>query len=684
MYAVLSVLCVLPSLVLVQVLRIHFEEGDALRERGARQVNAIELIPAKRGSILDQAGRVLVVNTGRYDLALDPMMSGFTPAVSKMFFDRLSAITGRPAASFRRKVNDRSSPRYVSLMRDMTEEQKEAVEALDVPGVILHPRFNRRYNYGSIAAHILGYVDSDGHGIAGLELQYEEYLWGEPGKRVARRDRRGVLKASVEDPIAEPRDGESIVLTIDLIRQTIVEEELARGLQEMGANWGTAIAMDPRTGAIMAMANAPSFDPNRPNEFRTEIHRNHAVTDRVEPGSTFKLVTAIAAVEREIVDLQDTVDTGQGYGVFGGRTMRDSRGYGRISFAEVIALSSNVGVAMTASRLPQGALYQYARSLGFGQPTWIDLPGEVSGRLKRPAQWSATSPTSISIGYEVDATPLQLLTAYAALANGGLLVRPHIVSERMDVAGRVVWRAEPDSVRRAFKAQTRDRVLPAFELAVEEGTAKRARVEGLRIAGKTGTAIKVSGGSYQRGAHRATFVGFFPVEDPAVVMLVMLDEPRHGGYGGTASAPIFQRIASRWIGTLPEVGQRMAPEDSLRARPLVSVPSVEGQTLAVAEDLVRARGLTPRRDASAPISLVSASLPAPPAPLERGESVRLVARDADSSRTMPDVRGLSARQALFTLSARGISVRLDGSGVVIRQSISPGDPLPEEVSLTCR
>ena len=240
-----------------------------------------------------------------------------------------------------------------------------------------------------------------------------------------------------------------------------MEEELLRGVRESGARWASAIAMDPHTGAVLAMANVPTYDPNRPAAFGTVARRNHAVTDQIEPGSVFKMISAVAALEQDVVALDDTIDTGNGYARFGGRGMHDTHGYGRISFADVLANSSNVGTAKVISEIDRGVFYRYARDLGFGQPTWIDLPGEVGGLLKRPEHWSGTTLTSMSIGYEVNATPLQILTAYCALANGGLLVQPYVVAERRDVTGRTVWQAPVDSIRRAFEPETAEALLPA-------------------------------------------------------------------------------------------------------------------------------------------------------------------------------------------------------------------------------
>jgi len=528
-------------------------------------------------------------------------------------------------------VQRRSSPQYVGLLRAITEAQKEAVESWDIPGVILEPRFARRYNYGQTAAHVLGHVSADGQGLAGIELRYDDHLRGEAGRRAVQRDRRGIIKAAVGASVIQPKHGESVVLTLDLIRQTILEEELARGVEKSGATWGTAIAMDPKTGAILALANVPNYNPNRPGVYKTAARRNHAVTDRMEPGSTFKIVGATAVIEQGLVTMTDSVETGDGWAVFGGRTLRDTHAHGTIPFRDVIALSSNVGMAKVVSQMDPGVFYQYARNFGFGQPTWVDLPGEVSGTLKHPSDWSGTSQTRIAIGYEVDATPLQLLTAYCALANGGLLMQPYLIAERRDLTGRTLWQARPDRVRRVMKAETARTLLPAFEDVVREGTAKRAQVEGLPVAGKTGTARKVSDGGYQQGAYRASFVGFFPVDDPQVAMIVVLDEPDESAYGGVVAAPIFRRVAERWLTTLPDVARRVAPPDTL-----------------------------------------------PPPALHA--TIRTDDLPSDGT-AMPDFTGYSVRTALHWLDAHGVQARLDGRGQVTAQHPEPGAALPRRVVL---
>jgi len=639
LYMVLTALSIVPLFVVGQMVWILLADGEQLESRGRDQAQTTVEVPAMRGTILDRAGRALAINTATYDLALDPTVDGFSGAAAT-FYAKLSDLTGRSEAALRRAVARRHSPQYVMLHRGLTEAQHDAVEGWDVPGLIVTPRFDRRYNHGTTAAHVLGHVDADGHGLAGLELSYDEALTGTPGRQVVKRDRKGRITALVGGAVQEPKHGDNLVLTIDLVRQAAMEDELRRGVEETGAAWASAVAMDPNTGAILAMANVPTYNPNRPGATTSRARRNRAITDRFEPGSTFKLVPAIAAVEQNLVAMDDTLDTGDGWAVFHGHTMQDVAAYGRISFADVIAKSSNVGMAKTARRLTDGTLYQYARNLGFGQPTWIDLPGEVGGTLKKPMGWSRTTRTSMSIGYEVAVTPLQLLAAYSALANGGWLVKPHVVDRRESMQGAVLWQNEPDTIRQALQRETAEALRPAFEAAVRTGTATAANVEGLEVAGKTGTALQVSDGAYSKDQARASFVGFFPADDPAVALLVLVGEPETSIYGGAVAAPIFRRIARRWAGTFPDVRQRIAPDDP---------------------------------------ALATAST----APVRPASAVRTASLPAEETGTLPDLTGHSARYAAHWLRARGIDVRLQGRGTVARQQPRAGSRLPRHVTLRC-
>ena len=634
MYMVLTLLSIVPVVVAAQMGWIVIAEKSELRDRAKEQARSTVEVPAMRGSILDRSGRALATNTARYDLALDPTVEGFSGAESR-FYEELAAITDRSAAHFRRRVEDRYSPEYVSLYDGLTERQYEKVQGWDVPGVILTPRFARHYMHGPTAAHVLGHVGGDGHGLAGLELAYDDALSGTPGRRIVKRDRSGRIKAFVGDGGHPPRHGDDLVLTVDLVRQAALRDELRRGVRESEAAWGTAVAMDPETGAIQAMANVPTYNPNRPGDAPDAARRNRVITDRFEPGSTFKLVGAAAAVDQGLVPLDDSVETGEGWAVFHGYTMKDVKAYGTISFAEVISKSSNVGMAKTVQQhLEPGTFYQYARNMGFNMPTGVDLPGEQEGVLKTPDEWSQTTLTSMSIGYEVSVTPLQLVTAYSALANGGRLLKPYVVAERRDVTGETRWRNRPETIRRVMKAETADTLRSAFERTVERGTGTEAQIEGLRVAGKTGTALQISEGDYTKDQARASFVGFFPADDPEVTLLIIVGNPGTSSYGGAVAAPIFRRVARRWAGTFPSVVDRMTA-DAGRKRPSPPVDSL----------------------------------------------VREPALPTDSVRTLPDLTGTSTRQSLHWLQNRGIDARLYGRGVVEEQTPRPGQPIPSRILL---
>jgi cell division protein FtsI (penicillin-binding protein 3) len=636
MYMVLTLLSIVPVIVAAQMGWIVITEKAELRDRAKEQARSTVEIPAMRGSILDASGRALATNTARYDLALDPTVEGFSAAAGR-FYEGLASLTDRSAAHYRRAVTERYSPQYVRLADGLTERQYERIKGWDVPGVILTPRFARRYMHGPTAAHVLGHVGSDGHGLAGLELEYDDVLSGTPGRRVVKRDRSGRIKAFVGGQVQAPEHGTDLVLTVDLVRQAALEDELRRGVKESRADWGTAVALNPQTGAVLAMASVPTYNPNRPGTASDAARRNRAITDRFEPGSTFKLVGATAAVDQGLVSMTDSVDTGEGWAVFHGHTMKDVSAYGTISFREVLSKSSNVGMAKTARRsLEPGTFYQYARNMGFSTPTWIDLPGEQEGVLKTPDEWSQTTLTSMSIGYEVSITPLQLVTAYSALANGGELMKPYVVAERRGVTGTPLWEHEPEAIRRVMAEETADTLRTAFEQAVETGTATEARIEGLRVAGKTGTALQVADGHYTKEQARASFVGFFPADDPTVALLVIVGNPETSIYGGAVAAPIFRRVARRWAGTFPAVVDRMTAETPARSlRRNLPVDSL-------------------RRRAALP---------------------------TDTTRTLPDLTGASTRRALHWLHERGVGVRLYGRGVVQAQEPRPGTPLPSRVLL---
>lgn len=665
----------LPVLVLFKLLGIYVSDRDQLLELGEMQASSQVEIPALRGSIYDRNGQELVVNASSYNLALDPTVDGYTRAQEEKLLGNLAALSGRTASYFKNKVERRVSPKYVLLMNGLSEMEKQAVEEWEIPGLLTVRTMVRRYNYGKTAAHVIGHLNRDGRGIDGIEKQYQDFLMGVPGERAVQRDRTGDIKAYVAGHTVAPKDGQNLYLTLDLELQAMLEDELIRGVTETQAEWGSAIAMDPNTGAILGMANVPFYDPNEYYKAGTAERRNRAIADQVEPGSTFKLVTAVAAIEQEAVAMDDTLKTGNGYAVVGRRGMHDLHGYGDISFSEAIARSSNIGVARVATRLDRGIFYQYARNLGFGQKTWIDLPGETDGTLRKPREWTGASLASMSIGYEVDVTPLQMLTAYSALANGGLLMKPFVVAARKDQKGRVLWQASPDSIRRAIKKETAEKLLPAFVDVVDYGSAKLARIDGLTIAGKTGTARVLIDGVYSKSMHRASIVGFFPAEDPEVAVILMLARPKARGSSGALTTPIFKRLAQRWVSANPEIMDLYHMAENLPGQVKPRVPHVEGQPASIAAARLMVAGYDVK--SPAPMHAMHAVMQ-PDSDVKPEKRFQLEIAKPDTSTAagiMPDLTGLSVRQAVFWSHAAGVDVKIEGNGMVVSQSPRAGEPL---------
>lgn len=683
MYVVITLMALLPILIGLQVLRLAAIDGSDLRDVVETQSSEYRDIPAIRGEIFDAAGRPLAVNIERVDLALDPTESGFGD-MSAMFFDRLSQVSGIPETRLRSNVRNRSSRQYVMLARDVQMSGAELEWFASVPGVLPTGSTTRRYNHGSAAAHVLGATGTDG-GIEGLESQFDEVLRGIDGRMLLQKDRRNRVKFMPGNEERPPVHGESLHLTIDLVLQSILEQELAKGVARANPNWAAAVALDPSTGAILALANWPTFDPNQVGAYPLSARRNHVINDVIEPGSVIKVVPAAAAVEHGLISLQDSIEIGDGTLREGRFLISDTHEKGTITFSDVIKLSSNVGTALVAREMSDGLMYQYVRQFGFNQRTGIELPGEANTRVKRADTWSATDKSAMSRGYAMQATPLQIALAYGALANGGVLMKPYVVRERRDSFGRITWQASPDSVRRVFSRATADTLTKAFETVVsEEGTAEQAMVDGLRIAGKTGTARKAGNGGYIQGAYRATFVGFWPVEDPQVVIAIVMDEPELSMYGGVVAAPIFREVTQRWVTRMPEVAQFVGrPVGSDAAAAPLTIPDVAGMPPPIADRRLSALGLNTSGDVRDYTKSVATQNVRAGEEVLQGMPVRL-ASAIDSIHSMPDLTGLSGREAMTWLTELGIEVDLDGHGTVKSQSPRQGAPLSNRVRLTLR
>jgi cell division protein FtsI (penicillin-binding protein 3) len=397
---------------------------------------------------------------------------------------------------------------------------------------------------GALASQIIGFCSPDGRGREGIELAFDSSLRGRPGSRTVGANARGML-ASIPGGRDRPAvDGADILLTIDPTTQSITERELEKCVRESDATSASAAFLDPRTGDVLAMSSWPTYDPSHPGDSAPDHRRNRALADMNEPGSTFKIVTVAACLEKGLVTPATRVESFEELELAGGHRLRDKKDYGWVTVEEVLTLSVNTATAILARELGPTALYEYARAFGFGCVTGIDLPGEASGILRRPAHWSGRTLETIAIGQEVACTPLQLATAYGAIANGGVLMRPRLVRAIRNSQGRIISSYRPQTIRRVLSTEVATSLTRILTSVVENGTGTEARIPGMEVAGKTGTAqwIDPETKRYDRNRHIASFVGFLPANDPRIVGVVIVDRPRGIGYGGQVAAPCFRRI----------------------------------------------------------------------------------------------------------------------------------------------
>ena len=692
-----GLLLLIPCVLAFQLVRINYFEGEELRLLWSKQAIDSIPIPAQRGNIYDANGTLLATNAANYLIALDPKVKdAHGKSVSNEQINELSSVlakeTNNSASYFRKRISEApSNSQYIVLAKNLSPISRDAIRELDIKGVIIEESFSRKYTFGSLAAHSLGFVNHNMDGKTGLEAYYDEDLKGENGVQQVRRDPRNQISAYIGAPKKLPENGRSIHTTIDSYIQAILEDELKKGVDKHLAEYGTGIIIDPKTGAIKALANYPTYDPNYPGSDENENRRNFAISDMVEPGSTFKLVTAIAAVEQNKVDFEEIFETPEsGEVVIHGLTLRDHDPLGNMTFQEVIQKSSNVATAEIAMRLKPQVFYQYARNLGFGSETNIDLSGEVAGILNKPYDWSMVSLPWMSHGYEILATPLQVAQAYAAFANEGLLMRPYLVDRIEDQNGNIVLDNKPVEIRRVARKKTLQKILPIFESVVtDSGTGEWAQIDGLRIAGKTGTAKKVYKGRYSN-KYLASFVGFFPAEDPKYVCLIMLNEPKTSGYGGFTAGPIFRETAKRIAGLDGDIQRSMSPKEQPEL--ITKAPSLIGISKERSEELLKKFNLSFKTEGKS--GYVIAQNIEPGTPILNDEEITLTLSETylpvDSSKVkegfaeVPELRGMSMRQATKILSELGLKAASYRSGTIERQFPKAGDMMRLGTAVTIR
>ena len=630
-----AVLAVAFAGVVSRLVNLQLVRHAELAGLAERQYSRTITLQALRGPIVDRRGVALATSSMAESLFAQPRAVGDPVRAAA----RLAPVLGIPEGELHALL---TAPRtFVWIKRRLPPAVADQVRALREPGLGFIADALRLYPNRELAAHVVGFEGADG-GLEGIERALDEELGGTPGRAIVGRDALG-REAVTPQILQPPAPGHGVMLTIDANIQHIAEREIDAAYRRTKSKAAMAVVMEPRTGDILAVAIRPTFNPNTFTEAPRDTVRNRAVTDPFEPGSTFKIIMAAAALEEGVVKPGDRIYGENGSITIARTTIRDWKKQGWMTFAEVIQQSSNVGSIKVGMAIGKDTYYRYMSAFGFGAPTGLGLAGESRGLLREPKRWSALSLPTMSIGQEISVTAVQMVAAFGAVANGGVLMQPRLVRATFDAGGREVRRIEPRSVRRVISEETARTLTSLMVQTVDHGTGHAAAIPGYDVGGKTGTAQKLDPNTrrYSHAPGVLSFVGVVPAADPRLVMMVMLDEPKNEKWGSEAAAPIFASIGRDVLRYL-EVQPR-------NAQPV--------QILAAA-------GTAP--EVAPPID-TAAVVPA---------GTTETAEPADATR-LPDLRGMTLRQALATLAPLRTAVQVDGAGVVLQQSPAAGSPVTD-------
>ena len=609
-----------------RLIQLQVFRHDVLVERARRQRSRTIKTDPKRGEIIDREGRVLAYSVDAESIFADPSDVDDPVTTARLLCDVLECRDDQRNHLETQLDADRL---FLYVRRHVSIDTARRVRQLGLKGVWFLKENRRFYPNRELAAHLIGYVGIDNQGLFGLESRYDEEIAGRPGTVLIQTDAHSRAFSRVERP---PTAGVTLELTIDKYIQHIAERELRAAIREHNAAAGSVVILDPATGEILALANEPTFNPNTFSLSDADARRNRATQDVYEPGSTFKIVTAAAALEEGVSHPDQQIDTSPGVWYPGSRPIRDVRNYGVLSFTDMLVKSSNVAASKIGVALGPERLGRYIRRFGFAQAISSDFPGQSRGIVHPTADLTDSDLARVSIGYTIAVTPLQMAAAMNAVANGGELVEPRVVRALLGEDGRRA--VSRRVIRRAIAPETASTLTRIFEDVVDRGTARAAQLTGYTVAGKTGTAEKIVDGRYSKTRNVASFVGFVPSTRPELTILVVVDDVAGGG--GSVAAPVFQRIA---------------------------------------EATLRHLGVPPNVDAPFPI-LVAAGSPSPPGvrltPVRARVPLETAGRTGVQPELMPDLEGLSARTAFEITTDLGLMTRLRGRGFVVGQTLEPG------------
>lgn len=518
---------------------IQFFRSSYLKEIAKKQHSLFVELEPRRGTLFDTNLKPQALNISTDSVFASP--NDIPDKEKEIIIRKLSVILNVSPAYLRERLCRNKS--FIWLSRKVNPVQSEEIKKLNIKGIGLMKESKRCYPNGYLSSQVIGFAGLDNTGLEGIELYYDKYLKGQNGFALFLRDARQ-KKLELWEKMIFPQDGYDVVLTIDEVIQYIAERELDKAFRIYHAKGASIVVIEPRTGAILALASRPTFDLNEYYRSDKDQMRNRAICDLFEPGSVFKIVTLAAALEEKKVVEEDRFFCENGQYRVASHILHDHRPHGWLTFREVIEQSSNIGTTKVAQLLGGDLVYKYIKLFGFGEKSGIDLPGEIPGSVKPPRAWSKISIAAIPIGQEVGVTALQLAAAVSVIANGGQLMRPYIVKEIRDKYGETIKNFSPLAIRQVISAETALRAKKILTGVVQEGTGQLAKIEGVSAAGKTGTGQKLEpNGTYSHNKFMASFIGFAPAEEPLVAIVVILDEPRPYYFGGVVAAPVFKNVA---------------------------------------------------------------------------------------------------------------------------------------------
>jgi len=696
------VLLILLGVIIVKLTYIQILDSEKYRIIAKKQSQSREIIEPVRGGIFDRNMNSFVSNVFRVSVIADPYKIKNPDEVSTV----MAAVFNRNKLEYYEKLINKNTNAFY-LERKVEVSDLKGLDTLKIEGLEVFKESSRYYNYGSVGSQIIGYNDLDNKGVSGIELAMNRDLTGKEGYMISRKDGRGFKRPDLDFIQKEPESGANVILTIDKRVQQIAEEELSSGVKSYNAIRGKALVVSVKTGEILAMCNYPTFDPNNIKREDTSGMKNAVITDIYEPGSTFKLITASAILEEKLDEPQDVINTENGNYTVYGMNIIDSYPSSSLTFQQIIEKSSNIGVAKLSQKLGAERFFKYARDYGFGIYTGIELNGENKGYLKRPLDFTNGSLEFMAIGYQVAINALQLTMAYGAIANNGLLMKPYIIKKEVSSDGNVIIENSPSPVRQVISSETAKKMNEMFIGVVERGTGLDAKIEGLKVAGKTGTTQKLVNGEYSSSSHISSFIGYFPADNPEIIITVIIDDPKNGFYGGKVAAPIFQKIATRIMGFNDLINSYKNEsitgntDKSINEKPASEkyrlVPNLVNLRVKDAIDILKERniGYELDRDLNSKelqgkmISVISQE-PSPESKLDDDKKVKLFLKnsisDNESTIIVPDVRKMSLRKSINKLVSEGFTVDVNGSGEIVDMFPKPGNKVnsKSKVILFCK